>query len=171
MRSKQNLSGLGAMSDGLDPMWGALIASAIGTSGAIGARVVATPGSAAHTWSEGVGLLAGLAAAGAMFAFPGTREAGKFGLAFVGVNQGLRLLEKVLMGGPAVGWVTAEGPNPALGMPTAQTIGFPMAVNQPHAYGTVPGVAGPTTSNQPPVNLLGRGGANNLANLYGATHF
>jgi len=51
------LNGFGA---GLEPMWGALIASGTGTAAAIGTRMLTTPGSMANRWSEGIGLLIGL---------------------------------------------------------------------------------------------------------------
>lgn len=168
------LNGFGA---GMEPMWGALIASGAGTAGAIGTRMLTTPGSTANRWSEGIGLLVGLAAAGGMFFYPATREAGKIGLAVTAVTQGLRLLEQVLASNSSggVGWVVPEGANPALGMPSAQQIaglGYPMAVNQPRAYGTVPGVAGPAVdSGKSPVQLLAPNNGKDMAALYGATHF
>lgn len=167
------LNGFGA---GMEPMWGALIASGTGTAAAIGTRMLTTPGSMANRWSEGIGLLIGCAAAGGMIAYPATREAGKLGLWMTLVNQGLRTFETFLSSrsSEGVGWVVPEGANPALGMPSAQQIaglGYPMAVRQAKAYGTVPGVAGPAVDGKAPVQLLAPNNGKDMAALYGATHF
>jgi hypothetical protein len=174
---------LGDFSEGLSGMWGALLASGIGTGAAIGARALASPGSTAFVWSEAIGLAVGVAAGGAMWAFsPSMAEAGKLGVAVTAVNQGLRLLEGFLAsrnGATAgMGWPMTE----TLGMPSVQQIqgqmGYTMAVEPGPTYGAVPGVhgamamqgamAGPMAdTGQPPVNLLGSG----LSRLYGATHF
>jgi hypothetical protein len=177
MRHDDNMNGLGAGLSGLDPMWGALIASGISTAGALGARLVAAPGSTVSQWSEGVGLLVGSLASAAMLAMPATRDAGKFGFAFVLVNQGLRLLEKVLRGGSPVGWVVTqqEQMHGGVGMPSMQQmnggLGHTMAVNQPPrlAGGAV---AGPGIENGQPPNVNMMGGQMNgfgLSGLYGAT--
>lgn len=182
MRNSVNL--LGALDDfgaGLSPVVGGTIAAAAGTVGAIAARMLSAPGTKAYAYSEGIGLFAGLAAAGAMYALPGTREAGKLGLAITAVTQGLRTLESFLAGRASggVGWTMTETANPllaGLGMPSAQQIngagmGYAMATPQPHAYGTVPGVAGAVAG---PMQETGGPPAQNqnsnaMSRLYGAT--
>lgn len=176
-REMNLLNGFGA--SGMDPMWGALVASGTGTAVAIGARMLTTPGSKPNRYAEGIGLLVGAAAAGGMMAYPATREAGQLGLWVTLVNQGLRVLEGFITSrsSEGVGWVVPEGANPALGMPSAQQIaraglGYPMAVNQPKAYGTVPGVAGPSVDNgRPPIASATPNNGRDMAALYGSTHF
>ena len=166
-----NLLGFGA---GITPLWGAVAASGAGTAASIAARAVGH-----GKYSEGIGLFVGLATGGAMWAFPSTSDAGKLGVAVTLATQGLRVLESLLFGAPAlapdaslpVGWTTTETANPLLGMPSAQQIagpmGYAMATQQPHAYGTVPGVAGPQRDNgYPPVSQNNGPG---LSSLYGAT--
>lgn len=193
--AKINLLGLNQFGNptGMERVWGAAVGTGAGTIGAIAARRLATPGGWASRWSEAVGLLTGAGASLVMVAMEGTRAAGWMGLVSAGLNNGLRLLEQVLFGGGAtagVGWYTTETANPALGLYQANQVnglGYATAGQQPHAYGTVPGVAGfggqamagPMQDNgQPPVNLLGGhinllgGGSPSIAGLsqmYGAT--
>lgn len=190
--SKVNLFGLNAygVPQGMERLWGSVAATGVGTLGAIAARRFASPGSWASRWSEAVGLLAGAGASLAMIGFESTRAAGWMGLVSTGLNNGLRILEQVMFGGQVagLGWYTTETANPMLGMPTAHQIngvGYPVAADQPHAYGTVPGVAGPVAGpvvdqGQSPINLLngqinllGNGGPSisSLSSLYGSTHF
>lgn len=182
--AKINLLGLNQFGNptGMERVWGAAVGAGAGTIGAIAARRLAAPGGWASRWSEAVGLLVGAGASTAMIAMPGTRAAGWMGLVAVTLNNGLRLLEQVLFGSGQVGWYTTETANPHLGMVQANQVnglGYQVAAQQPHAYGTVPGVAGPMQDNgQPPVNLLGGqinllgGGSPSIAGLssmYGAT--
>jgi hypothetical protein len=184
---KINLLGLNQFGNptGMERVWGAAVGVGAGTVGAIAARRLATPGGWASRWSEAVGLLTGAGASLAMIAMEGTRAAGWMGLVSATLNNGLRLLEQVLFGSgtAGVGWYATETANPLLGMVQANQVngqmGYAVAAQQPHAYGTVPGVAGPMQDNgQPPVNLLGGqvnllgGGSPSIAGLssmYGAT--
>lgn len=184
--AKINLLGLNQFGNptGMERVWGAAVGAGAGSIGAIAARRLATPGGWASRWSEAVGLLVGAGASAAMIAMPGTRAAGWMGLVSAGLNNGLRLLEQILFGGgtAGVGWYATETANPHLGMVQAQQVnglGYATAGQVPHAYGTVPGVAGPMQDNgSPPVNLLGGqvnllgGGGGSIAGLsamYGAT--
>lgn len=74
---------------GLNPLWGAVIGSGLGTLGAIGTRQFTRFG----RHSELVGLAAGALSSGAMLFFEGTRDAGWTGLASSLLNNGLRQLE------------------------------------------------------------------------------
>ena len=185
--AKVNLLGLNQFGNpvGMDRWMGAAIGVGAGTIGAMAARRIATPGGWASRWSEAVGLLTGAGASLAMFAMEGTRAAGIMGLVTTGLNNGLRLLEQLLFGSgtAGVGWPVTETANPLLGMVQANQVngpvGYAVAAQQPHAYGTVPGVAGPMQDHGgPPVNLLG-GQVNllgsgspsisGLSSMYGAT--
>lgn len=183
--SKVNLFGLNAFGNptGMERVWGAAVGAGVGTVGAIAARKLASPGGWASRWSEAVGLLTGAGASLLMVSMPGTRAAGWMGLVATALNNGLRVLEQVMFGGGAVGWPVAT----QMGMVQADQInglGYTMASQQPHAYGTVPGVAGVAgpiaDGSGPPVNLMGLGGGVNLlgqggggigslAGRYGAT--
>jgi hypothetical protein len=172
MRNVNLLGALGDFGVGMSPTVGAVIAAGAGTGAAVATRLLTAPGSKAYAWSEAIGLFAGLGAAGAMAAMPGTREAGKLGLAVVAVTQGLRVAESFLTGrAGGVGWAMQETANPLLGMPSAQQIagvGYAMATQQPHAYGTVPGVAGATAGPMMDTGSPPTGGVA-MSRLYGAT--
>jgi len=97
-----------------------------------------------------------------------------------------KILERVASGAGLLGYYAAETANPLLagqmGMVRADQInglGYATASQQPHAYGTVPGVAGSGAFAGPmadngggaPVNLLGPPSNHmSLARHYGATH-
>lgn len=97
-----------------------------------------------------------------------------------------KILERVASGAGLLGYYAAETANPLLagqmGMVRADQInglGYATASQQPHAYGTVPGVAGSGAFAGPmadngggaPVNLLGPPSNHmSLAKHYGATH-
>lgn len=160
-----NLLGFGRGLSGL-PL-ATIAASAAGSAVAIGSRALGYA-----KYSEGIGLFAGIAAGGALWA-SGDKAGGKLAMAVTVANSGLRLLEQFLMSSaPSLGWASYESANPALGMPSAQQIagggmGYAMATQQPHAYGTVPGVAGPMMdTGRPPVSQSNGAG---MAALYGAT--
>lgn len=182
---KINLLGLNQFGNptGMERVWGAAVGTGAGTIGAIAARRLGTAGGWASRNSEVVGLLTGGVVSAAMIAMEGTRAAGWMGLVATVLNNGLRIVEQALFGGVAgVGWYTTETANPLLGMVQANQVnglGYQVAAQQPHAYGTVPGVAGPMQDNgQPPVNLLGgqinllgQGSPSiaGLSQMYGAT--
>lgn len=159
-----NLLGLGRGA-GMIP-WGTIAVSAVGTTTAIAARALGY-----SKYSEGIGLLAGVGVGAGLWA-SGREDSGKLAIAVTIANNGLRFLEQMLMStAPGLGWASYEGANPLLGMPSAQQIsgpmGYAMATNQPHAYGTVPGVAGPMReTGHPPVTQSSGPG---MASLYGAT--
>lgn len=75
---------------GLNPVWGAVVGTGLGTIGAIATRQFA-PRLAAHSELIGLGLSA--LASGGMIFFEGTRAAGWTGLASAFLNNGLRQME------------------------------------------------------------------------------
>jgi hypothetical protein len=74
---------------GLNPVWGAVVGTGLGTVAAIGTRQFTKYGKHSELVGFGVGALA----SGAMIAFEGTRAAGWTGLASAFLNNGLRQLE------------------------------------------------------------------------------
>lgn len=165
-----------------------LIGSGAASSGAVLARMFATPGSWSSRNADLAGLLLGAAAAGALALMPSTRSAAPMA-AFGALAAALpRVLEsmaaKAAVAG--VGYYAAETANPLLagpgmGMVRADQLnglGYAVANKVPHAYGTVPGVAGFAGPMQDvgagaPINLLGSGNSHNpmgLAGKYGTTH-
>jgi hypothetical protein len=89
---------------GLNPVWGAVVGTGLGTLGAIGARQF-SPKLAKHSELVGLGLSA--AASGAMLFFEGTRAAGWTGLASAFLNNGLRQVE-MMMFAPQAAEAVAE---------------------------------------------------------------
>jgi hypothetical protein len=158
---------------GLSPIWGAAIGGTVAGGTAILLRHTATAG-AKHP--EAYGLLAGLAASGAMYAMKSTRHAAIGSALGAFLASGLALLERTLF---ATATVSAQNPaaasqtvagmgipmiNPlnGLGIPQARALnglGLPMISPTPHAQGTIPGVAGNQLagagSSMPPVSLMG----------------
>lgn len=146
--------------------------------------------------AEGLGLLAGLAASGVMYAMKSTRHAAIGSAVGALLATGLAWLEKTFLGAATVAVPGTAGmgiPNiralNGLGIPMARNLnglGIPMASNTPVPAGTIPGVAGNQLASPglsaPPVSLLGPmspqaahlrgiGGpqAHGLAAAYGAT--
>lgn len=159
--------------------WSPIIGASAATGGAVLARMV-TPGSWFGRNSELTGLLIAYGISAGL-AFTGNRDEAA-AVALTGTAAALpRVLEKLATGG-GFGYVTAETANPLLGMVRADQInglGYATASPQPHAYGTVPGVAGVSNFAGPmqdqgggaPINLLGSGSNHmNLAARYGHTH-
>lgn len=170
-----------------------LIGSGAASSGAVLARMFATPGSWFARNPDVTGWLISLGVSGILAAIPSTRSAALM-TALGGTAAGLpRILEafatKAAVAG--VGYYAAETANPLLagagvGMVRADQlngagVGYAVAARQPHAYGTVPGVAGVGSFAGPmqdigggaPIQLL-QGGTNHtamgLASRYGTTH-
>lgn len=77
---------------GLNPVWGAVVGTGLGTVGAIATRQFA-PKLAKHSELVGFGLSA--LASGTMIFFEGTRAAGWTGLASAFLNNGLRQMEQM----------------------------------------------------------------------------
>jgi hypothetical protein len=177
MRDK-DLFGLGAfMPQGLVE-YAPLIGAGASGIGSLAARRGLLPAwFGAHPEATGL-ITAGLASL-AMWAFPSTR--GGALMTFLGglAASAPRLIEAAIAG--TLGYTTYETANPTLGYPVANQInglGYAVASNQPHAYGTVPGVAGAgggaiagpamdTGGNT--INLLGSGSLSNLARNFGST--
>lgn len=134
---------------------------------------------------ETTGFIASVLAAAAMYAFPSTRAGALMTLLGGLAARAPALIDSAL--GGALGYTTYESANPLLGYPVANQIqgaggggmGYATWGVQPHAYGTVPGVAGagggaiagPTAdTGGNPINLLGSGSLSSLAARYGSTH-
>lgn len=185
-------SGLGAITDIADYMprglmeWAPVIGAGVATTGATMVKHVAPAGSWFARNPDLTGILLSSAVAGAMAVSDGTRPAAM--MTFLGgLAAGLpRVLESLVGGSPVagIGYYAAETANPLLGQVQANQIaglGYATASQQPHAYGTVPGVAGAMAGAMAgpmqdrgqgaPVHLLGPGSHHmNLARHYGATH-
>lgn len=95
---------------GLNPVWGAVVGTGLGTIGAIATRQF-SPKLAKHSELVGFGLAS--VASGAMIAFEGTRAAGWTGLASAFLNNGLRHMEKMFAEKSIEGSVV---PNPLQGV-------------------------------------------------------
>ena len=81
---------------GLNPLWGAIAGSALGTGTTIALRRTALPGSTTARYAEGIGGLVAAAAGGVMAVFPGSRAAGWTAIATAALNNGLRQLDQYL---------------------------------------------------------------------------
>jgi hypothetical protein len=84
------LEEFGASRGGLSDLWGAVAATGLGTTTALGLRRFAS--GKLSEYSEALGFLAAAGASGAMIAMKGTRSAGYTGLAAAFLNNGLRAL-------------------------------------------------------------------------------
>lgn len=184
---KVDLLGLNAMGlpAGVHPLFGVLIGGGIST---------ATSAMLKSRHSELLGLLAGVAAGGALYAAgPKYRSMGIGAIAGSIAVIGFRWLERMLSGSPAAAAATKSG-TAGIGIPSMQalnglgmqsmqalngSLGLPSMSNTSIPAGTIPGVAGIQVSGQghsaPPVSLLGqRAGMNGpsisgLSARYGAT--
>lgn len=185
---KVDLLGLNAMGlpAGVHPLLGVLVGGGIST---------ATSAMSKSRHAELFGLLAGVAAGGALYAAgPKYRSMGIGAIAGSIAVIGFRWLERILApaktsaaaaattGTQGIGMATMQALN-GLGIPTMQalngSLGLPSMANTPIPAGTIPGVAGIQVSGQgmssPPVSLLGqRTGTNGpsisgLSTRYGAT--
>lgn len=158
--------------------WAPVIGAGTASGGAVLARMF-VPGTWFGRNADVTGWLAALGVAGA-FAFTG-RAGEAAAVALTGTAAALpNILNRMANGG--LGYVAAETANPLLGMVRADQInglGYATASPQPHAYGTVPGVAGAGGFAGPmqdigggaPISLLGPGGNHmGLAARYGTTH-
>lgn len=169
-----------------------LIGSGAASSGAVLARMFASPGSWASRHADFTGLLIGGAAAAALAISPSTRSAAPMAV-FGAIAAALpRILESIAAKAAVagVGYYAAETANPllagSLGVVRADQLnglGYATANRVPPAYGTVPGVAGlgggsfagpmQDVGAGAPINLLGSGtnhGPMGLAGRYGTTH-
>jgi hypothetical protein len=162
--------------------WSPAIGAGVQGVGALAARMFLSPDSWFARHSEVTGVFAAVLAAGGMALSPSTRGAVGGTIAGAVASAAPRLIESMVAKAPVagVGYYAAETANPMLGMVRADQInglGYATAQPQPHAYGTVPGVAGavagPIADNGhgAPVNLLGPPTHHmQLAARYGATH-
>jgi len=185
-----DLLGLNSLGEnpGMNPIWGMVIGG--GVSG-ITSTALARTGTKAGRHANLIGFIAGIATGGVMWSMKATRHAafGAFAGAFFAA--GLKWLEGILVGPPAVaagtqgvGLPMIQPLNGGLGLPMIQALngqfGLPSASNVVSPQGTIPGVAGPQVAGNfgaglPPVNLLGHqmsaGGPqiSGLSARYGAT--
>jgi hypothetical protein len=169
---------------GMNPLWGVAIGGGVSS---VTSMAVARTGKAHH--ANLIGLLAGLATGGVMYSMKSTRHAafGAFAGAFFA--SGIKWLEGVLFGSPAVAKAVAGVGIPQInalnGLGMAQInalnggqMGMASISRDSIPAGTIPGVAGPQVSGgigAPPVSLLGQrlgaGGpqVSGLSSRYGAT--
>jgi hypothetical protein len=153
---------------GLSDKWGVVIGGGVSTAAAITTRALWKSANG-FKYAEGVGLLAGLVAGGALYAGKKTRAAGITAMITAGVTSGLRQIETFFMmknlqaalqpaaAAPVKGWgMTTIEPTPhvyGLGVPTIEQL---------------PGVVGAQMSGPMPT-LVGAGmGAPKLPTLVGA---
>jgi hypothetical protein len=172
---------------GMNPLWGMVIG---GSVSGITSTALSRTGGTASRHADLIGFLAGLASGGALYSMKSTRHAafGAFAGAFFAA--GLKWLEGILFGSPAVTPKPVAGmglpminPLNGLGLPMINSLnglGLPSISQNIPPQGAIPGVAGPQVSgqfgaNMPPVNLLGQqmsaGGpqVSGLSARYGAT--
>lgn len=161
MHGSINLLGLNSLGQnpGLNPIWGMVIGG--GVSG-VTTMVARHSGSSMSAKAELVGLGAGLAVSGAMYAMKSTRHAAIGSAIGAVMATGFALLDKMLFGTVAVPAGTAGMGIPmarALGIPDVRMLGIPSISPTPHPAGNVPGVAGNQLASPglsaPPVSLLG----------------
>jgi hypothetical protein len=182
MLGKVDLLGLNNMGNnpGLNPIWGTLIGG--GVAGITSMTVSHTATGKAQTNADLIGLGAGLAASGVMYAMKSTRHAAIGSLVGAILASGLSYLNRTLLGtvqmptatAAAVSQVAAaaQGSTGTSGMGIATTralnglgiattralngLGISTAQQRTKPVGTIPGVAGLRLGNgQPPVNLMG----------------
>lgn len=158
--------------------WAPAIGASAASGGAVLARMFGNPWMASHP--EATGWLTSLAVAGG-FLIAG-RPAEAMAVALTGTATVAPLVLAKGAGLAGVGYVAAETANPLLGMVRADQLnglGYATASRVPHAYGTVPGVAGVGATAGPmqdqgggaPINLLGPGSNHmTMAQRYGTTH-
>lgn len=162
-----------------------MIGTAIGGGVSAVTQMIARRGGS--TKAEVLGLGAGLASAGVMYAMKSTRKAALGAALGAALVSGLGLIERLLFGGGLAGLGIPQ--MRALGIPQMRNLnglGIPAASYVPHAQGTIPGVAGAQLASPgggaPPVSLMGSpssaamhllgiGGppVHGLATSYGAT--
>jgi hypothetical protein len=150
---------------GMNPIIGAAIGGGVSFVSTVALRRTSHAGRA-----EALGLLAGLGAAGAMYAMRSTRHAAIGAAVGAVLSTGLAWLEKTFLGAATVAVPGTAGMGiPALrnlnglGIPMARNLngmGYPMSSNTPVPAGTIPGVAGNQFNgapglSAPPVSLLG----------------
>lgn len=174
MLGNVDLLGLNNMGNnpGMSPIWGALIGG--GTSG-VTTIVARHSSSKMASYPEAVGLLAGLAVSGGMYAMKSTRHAAVGSAIGAFLASGIAWLEKMLLGAetvPAPAAAAAKAvagmgipmvnPLNGLGVPQVRSLnglGIPSISPTPQAQGTIPGVAGNQLAgagvSAPPVSLLG----------------
>lgn len=172
-------------------LWGAGTGAATGFTASLLARMLATPGSAVAKNSEAFGFLTSMLLGGGLMFSEKYRPMGIGTIIGGGIASGLRMLENMMSSkSPAqLGITTYETPDRSLmglGLTQAEYLnglGVTQALPEPHAYGTVPGVAGTQEDNgRPPIDLMGNESAgaqqvtllggpqtSGLAGSYGAT--
>lgn len=162
---------------GLNPIWGAVIGG--GVAGVTSMAVGHTMTGSAQNNRDLIGLGAGLAVSGVMYAMPSTRHASIGAAVGAMLAAGLSFLERTLMGtvqlpaataavasqvaaaaGPAgMGIATTRALN-GLGISTTRALnglGIATTAARVSPVGTIPGVAGLRLGNgRPPISLLGR---------------
>jgi hypothetical protein len=176
---KVDLLGLNSFGQnpGLSPIWGTMIGGGVAGLTTMAARHSGT--SKVADYAEGIGLAAGLAASGVMYAMKSTRHAAIGSLVGTFLAAGLAFLEKTLLGAAVVKGAAAlpaaaaEQVIKGLGIPAMRELngfgipqvrelngmGIPMIAERTSPAGAIPGVAGNQLAgsgmSMPPVSLLG----------------
>lgn len=174
---------------GLNSMWGLALGGGVSAAGYLGAKYFPSTADKAYLVGGGFGFLS----AGVLYALGSDYHgAGAAAIAGTLLAVGVAAIEKKLSTGSFSGAFGVPVIN-QLGLPQVNYLngglGVPTIVPTPHAYGTVPGVAGVAQPAHlgPPINLLGGSGAlamqaqmlagptlqapHGLANAYGANLF
>lgn len=183
MLGKVDLLGLNNMGNnpGLNPIWGTLIGGGVAGIGSM--AVAHTTTGKTQQNADLIGLGAGLAAAGVMYAMKSTRHAAIGAAVGAFLASGLSWLNRVLLGtvqlpastAAAASQVAAAAAGTSgmgisttralngLGISTTRALnGLGIATTQQRTapVGTIPGVAGLRLGNgQPPISLIGPGSA------------
>jgi hypothetical protein len=177
-----DLLGLNQMGNnpGLNPIWGTLIGG--GTAGFTSMVIGHTMTGSAQKNRDVIGLGAGLAVSGLLYAMKATRHAAIGSIVGAFLGAGLSWMERVLFGtvqlpaatAAAASTVAAAAGTSGMGIATTRALnglgisttralnGLGIATTQQRTppVGTIPGVAGLRLGNgQPPVSLLGPGSA------------
>jgi hypothetical protein len=167
---KLDLLGLKDFGPGMSPIWGTLIGG-----GTAAATTLIMRHTAPSKHPEAIGLAAGLATSGVMFAMKSTKRAALGAAIGAVLTSGLALFEKHVLGAATVpASVAAAGAAVSgmgipqinalngLGIPQINALnglGVPMISDRTPPAGAIPGVAGTQLGapGVPPVSLLGAG--------------
>ncbi len=175
------------MPAGINPLWGAVAGTGLGTLTAIGVRQFSGGSVGMVKWSEAIGFGVGALASGAMLLSKSTRAAGWTGLASSFLNNGLRQLEMMLLmkevalpaGTQGVGDVVIEPTDVLAGQgglglvevePAQALLGNSGAyMEQGSDMPTLVGASLEQASNH--IQLVGGPPLSGVASHWGATHF
>lgn len=154
---------------GLNPVWGAVVGTGLGTVGAIATRQFA-PKMARHSELVGFGLSA--LASGSMIFFEGTRAAGWTGLTSAFLNNGLRQLEQMFFA-PSLSEAAAAAGVAGAVIDPATVLGVPQ-ITPAQVLGNhrdMPQLVGSVADASDRVQLVGGPALSQNSSHWGATHW